>query len=242
METNQNTKPGMYFLDEALIEDLGRTDYESYLRLQEEAKKEVRQGGRGRVFLVEHPPTITLGYSLKGDEGRSWIKNGFEGLESRGLRVVQVDRGGKATYHGPGQLVCYLVLDLKRLKLSVKRYMGKLQEAVLCALRELDLPAELDPSYPGVWVGGAKIAAVGVRVEDRITSHGLAVNLDPDLSAFEYIVPCGIPHKPVTSVARHRAAPSRGEMALLLYRSLQEALKIKLVPAGSNEDGVTREK
>ena len=225
----------MQYYDRALRYDLGRIEYREAMRLQEEAKKDVRDGGPARLFFLEHPPTITLGYSLKGDEGRSWVRTEYEDLEKQGIRVIQVDRGGKATYHGPGQMVCYLVLDLKRLRLSVKRYMGKLQEAVLEALRELDLPAQLDPSYPGVWVRGAKIAAVGVRVEDRVTSHGLAVNLDPQLEAFDLIVPCGIPDKPVTSVFREKGPVKGEEMEGLLVDSLEKELNLKIERTGNNE-------
>ncbi len=218
----------MQYLDEAWRVDLGRIDYQKAMRLQEQAKKKVREGESGWVFVLEHPPTITLGYSLKGDEGRSWIRDPQHDIEAQGITVVQVDRGGKATYHGPGQTICYLVLDLKRIRLSVKRYMGKLQDAVMEALQDIGLPAELDPSYPGVWVRGSKIAAVGVRVQDRITSHGLAVNMDPQLEGFDHIVPCGIPDKPITSVVKETGQTLGEEFTQVLINRLQEELRIRI--------------
>jgi lipoate-protein ligase B len=185
----------------AVWSDLGPVDYERSLVLMKALRDRVGDGAPGHIIFLEHPPTITLGYSLKGDEGRSAIRSSDAELKSEGIRVVQVDRGGKATYHGPGQLVCYLMVSLKELRLGVKRYVGKLTDAVLRTLIELGAAAELDPFYPGVWVGGAKVAAVGIRVEAGVTTHGFAVNIDPDLSKFRHIEPCGIPDRPVTSLS-----------------------------------------
>jgi lipoate-protein ligase B len=186
---------------------LGRLEYEAAAGLQERLRTRVRRDGRcGCLLLLEHPPVITFGYSLRGDEGRSELKSDRETLARAGITVHQADRGGKATYHGPGQLIGYPVLDLKRLHLGTKRYVGKLEEFLLALLKELGVDAQTDPRFPGVWVKEAKIAALGVHVEDKVTTHGFALNLDPDLSHFRHIVPCGLADREVTSVALVRGS------------------------------------
>jgi len=194
---------------------LGRMEYGLALRLQERLRERVRRDERcGYLLLLEHPPVITLGYSLRGDEGRSELRSEPATLAGKGIAVYQTDRGGKATYHGPGQLVGYPVLNLKRLHLGTKRFVGKLEEFLLALLQELGVEAGRDPRFPGVWVGEAKIAALGVHIEDRVTTHGFALNLDPDLSHFRHIVPCGLPDREVTSVAKLRGrAPAPAEAA-----------------------------
>lgn len=181
---------------------LGLYDYEKALELQRNAKRIVRERNMsGYLLMLEHPPTITLGYSLRGDEGKTEIKARTEELAGSGIKVYQVDRGGKATYHGPGQLVGYPVLDLRRFKLGAKRYIGKLENMLLKLLEEFGVSARIDEEYPGVWVNNDKVAALGVRIEDRLTTHGFALNVDPELSHFDYIVPCGIRQRGVGSVA-----------------------------------------
>jgi len=182
---------------------LGPVEYERAMRWQERLRERVRQDERcGYLLLLEHPPVITFGYSLRGDEGRSELRTDRETLAEQGITLHQADRGGKATFHGPGQLVGYPVLDLKRLRLGAKRYVGKLEEFLLALLRELKVEARQDPRFPGLWVEDAKIAALGVHIEDRVTTHGFAINLDPELKHFRHIVPCGLPDREVTSVAR----------------------------------------
>ena len=220
----------------AIWSDLGLIDYERSLVLMKALRDRAADGAPGHIIFLEHPPTITLGYSLKGDEGRSAIRSSEAELNSEGIRVVQVDRGGKATYHGPGQLVCYLMVSLKELRLGVKRYVGKLTDAVLRTLIELDMAAELDPLYPGVWVGGAKVAAVGVRVEARVTTHGFAVNIDPDLSKFRHIVPCGISDKPVTSLSALGAGvPGRDVLIGKLLFHMEDEFSLDLLNKGPEE-------
>jgi lipoate-protein ligase B len=193
---------------------LGRLEYGPALLLQERLRDRVRGDERcGCLLLLEHPPVITFGYSLRGDEGRSELKSDRPTLARAGITLHQADRGGKATYHGPGQLVGYPVLDLRRLHLGTKRYVGKLEEFLLALLKELGVEAQSDPRFPGVWVKEAKIAALGVHVEDRVTTHGFALNLDPDLDHFRHIVPCGLPDREITSVAKLRGqAPGLEEV------------------------------
>lgn len=214
----------------AIWADLGELDYSRAMALMGALQQRVREKeDPGYILFLEHPPTITLGYSLRGDEGRSAIRSEEAELAAGGIGVVEVDRGGKATYHGPGQLVCYPVLSLKTMRLGVKRYVGKLMELTVAALRDLGAEAELDPRYPGVWVGGAKVAAVGVRVQDRVSSHGFAINVDPDLAKFGHIVPCGIPDKPVTSLkALGLETPQRTELLRTLLGHMESALNLAL--------------
>lgn len=215
--------------------DLGVVAYERFQALQRALALRAEEGP-GYILFLEHPPTITLGYSLKGDEGRSAIRSSAAELKAAGVGVVEVDRGGKATFHGPGQLVCYPILSLKKLRLGVKRYVGKLQLLLLRALAELGVEADLDPRYPGVWTRQGKIAAVGIRVSERVTTHGFALNVDPDLSMFRHIVPCGITDRPVTSLAAMGLRlPSRSELVAVLVRGMAEELRLEMVSKEAGE-------
>jgi len=216
---------------------LGRLEYERALRLQERLRLRVRGDERcGYLLLLEHPPVITFGYSLRGDEGRSELRTDRESLRKKGITLHQADRGGRATYHGPGQLVGYPILDLKRLRLGAKRYVGKLEEFLLALLDEMGVTAEQDPRFPGVWVGDAKIAALGVRIADRVTTHGFALNLDPDLSHFRHIVSCGLPDREVTSVARLLGqAPAPGEAARNLVPLFGRVFGVKMEELAKHE-------
>ena len=215
----------------ALWSDLGLVEYGRAARIMHALAARVGQGGPGYILFLEHPPTITLGYSLKGDEGRSAIRSTPADLAAAGVTVAQVDRGGKATYHGPGQIVCYPILSLKELRLGVKRYVGKLQQLALDALGELGVEAALDPLFPGVWTQAGKVAAVGIRVTDRVATHGFALNVDPDLSMFGHIVPCGISDRPVTSLAALGVRPERAKLLGLLARHMAESLRLDLTAA-----------
>jgi len=180
---------------------LGQVEYARAYELQLWLSKKLKGDEEfcGYLLFLEHPPTITFGYSLKGDEGKSELRADEKELAEKGIAIFHTDRGGKATYHGPGQLICYPIFKLNQLRLSSKRYVHRLEDVVIGWLREQGLNAERDPAYPGVWVENRKIASVGVRIEDRISRHGFALNLNPDLGAFELIVPCGIQHRKMTS-------------------------------------------
>jgi lipoate-protein ligase B len=155
------------------------------------------------LFLLEHPPTITLGRDAK--EAHLLLHR--DALRARGIAVVEVDRGGDVTYHGPGQLVAYPILDLQRRRPSVGWYLRTLEEVLIQTLADFGIAGERLEGYTGVWVGGAKIAAIGVGVRHWITCHGIALNVAPDMEHFGLIVPCGIPDKPVTSMARLLGTP-----------------------------------
>jgi lipoyl(octanoyl) transferase len=164
----------------------------------------VEQRQRGRVddvlLLVEHPHVITLG--MRGDGGRSHILASTDLLVARGLEVHETGRGGDITYHGPGQIVGYPILDLKPDRCDVHRYVRDLEEVLIRTTSHYGIAAERVPGLTGVWVGHEKLAAIGVRVARWVTSHGFAFNVNTDLDYFNLIVPCGITDRGVTSLAR----------------------------------------
>lgn len=190
--------------------DLGKMAYQSALLVQEQQAAAVLSSDVDEqvVFTVEHPPTITIGKNGTRDH----IVASDEELSRLGFEVFNVDRGGDVTYHGPGQLVVYPVLHLNPWKNDVSRYVRMLEEVVLLALQEVDVEGRRLEGYPGVWVGDAKICAIGARVKRRntgefVTSHGLAFNVTTDLNHFQTIIPCGIVDKGVTSVRELTSDP-----------------------------------
>jgi len=154
------------------------------------------------VLLLEHPPVITLGRAARAGN----VLVAREMLAARGIEMFQIERGGDVTYHGPGQLVGYPIIDLTVLDEDVVRYVRTLEAALIETLAAWRIAAVRLRGYPGVWVGGAKVAAIGVAVKRRVTMHGFALNVDPDLAAFDLINPCGL-GRPVTSVARLLGRP-----------------------------------
>ncbi len=151
------------------------------------------------LVLVEHPPVITLG--RRADESNILVSGDW--LAKRGIEVRRVERGGDVTYHGPGQLVGYPIMDLRQHRQDIGWYMHSLEEVLIRTLDELGVAAQRLPGNIGVWVDGQeKIAALGVRIEDWITFHGFALNVGSDLSHFELIVPCGLVGKEVTSIEK----------------------------------------
>ena len=165
-----------------------------------------REGGRapmGELLLVEHDPVITV--SRRPGAGAHVLASEAL-LASRGVALAQTDRGGDVTYHGPGQLVAYPILDLKRLKLGIHEHVRLMEDSVIDTLARFGVQGHRDDDATGVWVeqGGtsAKICAIGVRVRRWVTMHGLAINVRPDLSHFDLIVPCGLHGRAVTSIDR----------------------------------------
>ncbi len=157
----------------------------------------VESGDAGEaVFLLEHAPVFTLGRNA----AESNLLTPRDALAKMGIDVVEVDRGGDVTYHGPGQIVAYPVLNLSLRQLSIKGYLRKLEGVIIDFLTEYGLQGDRVEGLTGVWVDGAKVAAIGIGVHRWVTFHGVAINIDPNMEHFELIVPCGIPDKPVTSL------------------------------------------
>jgi lipoyl(octanoyl) transferase len=188
---------------------LGRVEYDDGLGLMKAAAAAVRGGSPPAtdfLFLLEHPPVVTLGRSA--DRRNVVVAPAW--LEGQGFEVHETDRGGDVTYHGPGQIVGYPVLDLTD-RPDVRRYVGALEEAMIRTCADHGLEAGRHPEHRGCWIGPRKIGAVGVHFSRWITSHGLAFNVRPDLGHFQAIVPCGIaePGLGVTSLERELAAAGR---------------------------------
>jgi lipoyl(octanoyl) transferase len=182
------------------IRRLGRVSYAAALALQR-ALVEERRAGRvpDVLLLLEHEPVITLG--VRGDGGRSHLLAAPETLAARGIEVHESGRGGDITYHGPGQIVGYPVLDLRPDRCDVHRYVRDLEETLIRSAADFGVGAGRIAGLTGVWAGGAKLAAIGVRISRWITSHGFAFNVSTDLAAFDLIVPCGVRGRGVTSLA-----------------------------------------
>ena len=179
--------------------NLGLTDYGSTWELQRRIFKLRLAGSIGDVLLLnEHHHVYTIG---KSGDPNHLLANSQE-LKAKGAAVFSVDRGGDVTYHGPGQLVGYPILDLKGYYLDIHRYLRDLEEVIIRTLSDYGIDAHRDNDFTGVWVGNEKIAAIGVKVSHWITMHGFALNVNTDLSYFDRIIPCGIFNKGVTSMER----------------------------------------
>jgi lipoate-protein ligase B len=150
------------------------------------------------LLLVEHPPVVTLGRASKEQN----LIASPEFLESKGVELFEVERGGDVTFHGPGQLVGYPIIDLKRHRQDLHWYLRKIEEALINTLADFGIPGERNTAYTGVWTRGKKIASIGVHARDWVTWHGFALNVTTDLSYFDLIVPCGINGVAMTSIAR----------------------------------------
>jgi lipoyl(octanoyl) transferase len=181
------------------VVDLGRRPYADVLALQRALCRQRMAGERHEdlLLLVEHEPVVTLGRGTR----TSSLPLAPAELERRGLVVAEVERGGDVTYHGPGQLVGYPVLDLRQHREDLHWYLRQLEAGLIDALGALGVPAERSPGLTGVWTRGRKIASLGIHVKQWVTFHGFALNVSTDLSAFELIVPCGIEGVVMTSVA-----------------------------------------
>ena len=181
------------------VRRLGRLDYPAALALQRTLVEERRANHvSDLLLLVEHPPVITLG--VKGDGGRGNILATAEQLASLGVTIHETGRGGDVTYHGPGQLVAYPILDLRPDRCDVHRYVRDIEEVMIRVCAGCGVTAGRVAGLTGVWVGAEKIGAIGIRMSRWITSHGLALNVSTNLDHFRLIVPCGIGDRGVTSL------------------------------------------
>ena len=185
---------------ELWVADCGVRAYGEMLELQRSVAASRIQGDvpQDVLLLVEHPPVVTLGRSSKDahlltDPGQ---------LRARGIDVFEVERGGDVTFHGPGQLVGYPIIDLKRHRQDLHWYLRQVEEVLIRSLASFDIRGERVSRYTGVWTSGRKIASIGVHARDWVTWHGFALNVTTELSYFDLIVPCGIPDVTMTSIQR----------------------------------------
>ncbi|MDX1530849.1 MAG: lipoyl(octanoyl) transferase LipB [Rhodothermales bacterium] len=237
-------------MSEAIVCHLGRVAYEPAWALQRRVQDRLIRAKRGAepaapdppphvVLAVEHPPVFTLG---KNGDGAHLLADA-DGLEARGAAFVETDRGGDITYHGPGQLVLYPVLDLDRLRYAdggrgtdIHRYLRELEAAVIRTCADYGLDAGRVGGRTGVWIGPdargpeRKVCAMGIRCSRWVTMHGLALNLNTDLSYFDLIVPCGIADRGVTSLAEELGRPVDADAATArLLRHLAAGFGLTLV-------------
>jgi len=204
------------------VRRLGLVAYAEALALQRSLVEDRRAGRVGDLLLfAEHPHVLTLG--VRGDGGRSHILATPAALAARGIEVHEAGRGGDVTYHGPGQLVGYPILDLKPDRCDVHRYVRNLEEVLIRTAAEYGVEAGRIEGLTGVWVGREKLAAIGVRIARWVTSHGFAFNVATQLDHFDLIVPCGIPDRGVTSLVRLLGRPVElSDVADRLARHFQD--------------------
>lgn len=191
--------PGCYASsvnDGFITRDLGRLDYASAYQEQRRTHAAVASGASPpTLLLVEHPPTITFG--KKGGRGNLLVAESW--LRQQGFDLFDIERGGDVTYHGPGQLVGYPIFPVER---RVQWFLRAIEDALIALLADYSIAASGSPGYAGVWVGDDKIAAIGVAIQRGVAFHGFALNVCTDLTHFNYIIPCGIRDKGVTSLSR----------------------------------------
>jgi lipoyl(octanoyl) transferase len=183
-----------------IVQDLGRGSYAQVLELQRRLCRQRIAGeiSEDMLLLVEHEPVITVG---RGGRPGSLPVPAAE-LARRGLQVFEVERGGDVTFHGPGQLVGYPIIDLRKHREDLHWYLRRLEAALIDGLTTLGIEGGIRSGLTGVWTGGRKIASIGIHVKQWVTFHGFALNVTTDMSYFDLIVPCGIPDVVMTSVAR----------------------------------------
>ena len=183
------------------VRRLGTVPYAEALQLQKDLVEERRVGRvPDLLILLQHPRVITLG--VKGDGGRSNVLATDERLAELGIEISETGRGGDVTYHGPGQIVGYPILDLKPDRCDVHRYVRDLEEVMIRVCADYGVSAGRISGLTGAWIGNEKVGAIGVRISRWITSHGFAFNVNTDLADFQLIVPCGITDHGVTSLEK----------------------------------------
>ncbi|MBO8168934.1 MAG: lipoyl(octanoyl) transferase LipB [Thermoanaerobacteraceae bacterium] len=216
-----------YFLD------IGFTDYmEAYLIQQTLQRMRIAGAIKDTLILVEHAPVLTIGRS----GGRQNILATEEMLERQGISVCEVERGGDITYHGPGQLVGYPIIDLKMRGRDLHRYVRQLEEVIIRTLNCYSIIAGRKDGYPGVWVGNRKIAALGVAVKKWVTMHGFALNITCNLEHFQLIVPCGISGYGVTSMVDVLGQePDFDAVSRIVRDKFAEVFEVELEPVSLND-------
>lgn len=185
-------------LSDFVFKDLGLIDYSRALAYQLETveKKQRNQNMPDTVFLLEHPGVFTLGKN--GGQQHLCVSESF--LASQKIDLVSTGRGGDITYHGPGQLVCYPIVNLEKRKIGVNDFVTNLEEIMISTLNEFSIKARRNPENRGVWVNDDKIGSIGLGIKKQITFHGMALNVDMDLTPFSWINPCGLTDTRMTSI------------------------------------------
>jgi len=215
-----------------IIIRLGTIDYMEAWDLQKRLADEVKAGHDGWLLVLEHPHSYTFGRAGNADN----LRLTPEQLEERDAKVYWVDRGGDITYHGPGQLVGYPIVDLHNWSEGPRWFVRALESALIEAIGSFGIQAEVSEGRPGVWVGNEKLAAIGLHISQGVTTHGFALNVDTDLSYFDHIVSCGLHDADVSSIARMTGRPvGVGEAADAVIAALTKHLDLD-VRIGSVEE------
>lgn len=197
-----------------LIKDLGRKSYEPVWESMKTFTEQRSETTEDEIWFVEHDPVFTLGQAAKPEHL----------LAPGDIPVVQVDRGGQVTYHGPGQIVVYLLLDVRRSGLGPRKVVSAIESAIIKLLAQYDIESYAKPEAPGVYVGEAKIAALGLRFRKGRSYHGLSLNLDMDLEPFQRINPCGYEGLQVAQMADYLERPQWNEVSERLLECLKSEL------------------
>ena len=221
---------------ELWVADFAKRPYAEMLEIQRAVARARISGEipQDVLILVEHPAVITLGRSSKD----AHLLSNPEQLRARGVEIFEVERGGDVTFHGPGQLVGYPIVDLKRHKQDLHWYLRRIEDVLIQALGAFNIPAGRVEKYTGVWTGGRKIASIGVHARDWVTWHGFALNVTTELSYFDLIVPCGIPDVTMTSVERELLERADG-VCLAPSPALAEDVRTSVAASMAREFGLT---
>ena len=204
--------------------DLGLRSYEDTLNIQHHYHQLAQDENKQTILFVEHTPVVTKGHFAEDSD----FITSPEILQQNNVDIFKVERGGKLTAHMPGQIVVYPILNLASFGLSTRSYVTLLEKTLMDVLREYGIESFVNPEYPGVWVGNAKVAAIGVRIKNRASMHGLALNVNNKLDLFKAIVPCGILGKTVTTMAELSQRPiSIDEVKLSLLKQLVTKLSLQ---------------
>jgi lipoyl(octanoyl) transferase len=214
------------------VHDLGSIGYAEALHVQRDLVERRKRGEiPDQLLIVEHPHVITMGRNGHMTN----LLAGEELLARTGIAFHHTDRGGDVTYHGPGQIVGYPILDLREWKRDVVAYVRGIEQVIIDTLGEFGIVGGRVPGATGVWVEGAKVCAIGVHISRWVTSHGFALNVDTDLRYFQYIVPCGLT-KPVTSVRQLGSQATRVEVITKLTGCFARVFGLEIVQPISSTD------
>ena len=216
----------MISMPEIALVRWGLKDYDEAKRWQDQTADRVRGGAPEAMAILEHRPVYTFGPRSRPEH----LLVEPDTLRRRGAQVLETDRGGDVTFHGPGQLVGYPIINLRRHALSPVEYVRTLEESLIRTLLRFEIDATRCPGRPGVWVDGEKIGFIGVRVRGGVTAHGFALNVDVDLSWFESIVPCGLDGVRVTNMERlSGTTPGCEAVAQALEREFESVFGVSLL-------------
>jgi lipoyl(octanoyl) transferase len=203
-----------------VVRELGTVDYSPTLQRMLDFTLQRTNDTTDEIWLLQHPPVFTLGTNADSSHV----------IAPGDIPVVQVDRGGQVTYHGPGQLVAYVLLDLKRLRLGIRDLVCRLESSIIETLAGYDIVAAARAGAPGVYVGEQKIASIGLRIRKNCCYHGIAVNVNPDLEPFSRINPCGYPGLTVTSMTELGKTSSLEDVSANLLTRLSAQLGLGVAP------------